>query len=160
MFRHSRVIFAAIAIAVSGAAFIIPASAAPATAADGRLHVSVDHARVLKIDRAAETVIIGNPSIVDVTVHDSTTLVLTGRSYGITNLVILDGDGKSIVDEEVAVQGFEAGTVRVYRQAERTTLACLPTCEPTVTIGDNETAFAGASGQFTARQTMATSGNK
>lgn len=150
MFRHSRVILTAIALTVA-----MPAMAASIDPHDERLVVSVDHARVLKIDRAAETVIIGNPSIVDVTVHDSTTLVLTGRSYGITNLVILDGDGKSIVDEEVAVQAFEAGTVRVYRQSERTTMACLPTCEPTVTIGDNDDAFSAASRQFATRQSMA-----
>ena len=150
MFSHSRVILATFALLLA-----TPAMAASTGPDDGRLVVAVDHARVLKIDRAAETVIIGNPSIVDVTVHDSTTLVLTGRSFGITNLVILDGDGKSIVDEEVAVQSFEAGTVRIYRQSDRTTLACLPTCEPTVTIGDNDGAFNAASGQFTARQSMA-----
>ena len=150
MFRHSRVILAAIAMTAAA-----PALAMAAGGESERLMVSVDHARVLKIDRAAETVIIGNPSIVDVTVHDSTTLVLTGRSYGVTNLVILDSDGKAIVDEEVAVQSFEAGTVRIYRQSDRTTLACLPTCEPTVTIGDNDSAFTAATGQFTARQQMA-----
>lgn len=148
MFRHHRVLLAA----------LLSMAAAPAFGAspdDGRLMVSVDHARVLKIDRAAETVIIGNPSIVDVTVHDATTLVLTGRSFGITNLVIIDRDGKAIIDQEVAVQSDEAGTVRIYRQADRTTLACLPTCEPTVTIGDNDAAFTGATGQFSARQAMA-----
>ena len=149
MFRHHRILLAAIlAIATT--------SAVAASQVDDRLMILVDHARVLKIDRAAETVIIGNPSIVDVTVHDATTLVLTGRSFGITNLVIIDRDGRSIIDQEVAVQSDEAGTVRVFRQSERTTLACLPTCAPTVTIGDNIDSFTSATDQFTARQTMAT----
>jgi Flp pilus assembly secretin CpaC len=150
MFRYSRVLLAAIAFTAA-----VPALAAPLRDEGGRVLVSVDQARVLKIDRAAETVIIGNPSIVDVTVHDSTTLVLTGRSYGVTNLVILDGDGKSIVDEEVAVQSYEAGTVRIFRQAARTTVSCLPNCEPTVTIGDEDTSFNAATSQFSARQSMA-----
>ncbi|WP_102961046.1 pilus assembly protein N-terminal domain-containing protein [Mangrovicella endophytica] len=125
-------------------------------AAEDMLRVEVDHARVLKIDRPAATVIVGNPSIVDVTVNDSSTLVLTGRSYGITNLVVLDGDGKAIMDESVAVQSFEEKTVRVYRQASRVTYACAPSCEPTVTIGDESSAFDAAAQQYATRQTMAT----
>jgi Flp pilus assembly secretin CpaC len=148
MVRHHRIILAAIL-----ATTCLPAFAASQD--DDRLPLWIDHAQVMKLDRAAETVIIGNPSIVDVTVHDSTTLVLTGRSFGITNLIIIDRDGKPIIDQEIAVQSDESGTVRVFRQSERTTLACLTTCEPTVTIGDNETAFSGAAGQFNARQAMA-----
>ncbi|BDA82646.1 hypothetical protein Sa4125_01880 [Aureimonas sp. SA4125] len=143
MFRHRAII-----------ATILTAAACGSALANERLQVSVDHARILKIDRPAASVIIGNPSIVDITVHDSRTLVLTGRSYGITNLVVLDGDGASILDEEVAVHAFEKSTVRIYRQAERTTFACLPTCEPTVTIGDTSEAFANAAGQFNTRQTI------
>lgn len=148
------------------AALLVPAAliVGPAHAAgsdkDDLLHVIVDHAKVLRIARPAETVIVGNPSIVDVTVHDSQTLVLTGRSYGITNLVILDRDGKSILDENVAVKSFEQDTVRIYRQAQRQTLSCSPECEPTVTIGDNGNAFNNAVGQFNARQSMATSAMK
>lgn len=141
---------------MTGAIFACLLGAATAAAAEEeRLSVSVDHARVIKIDRVAETIIIGNPSIVDVTVHDSETLVLTGRSFGITNLVVLDRDGTAIIDEEVAVRSFEAGTVRIYRQAARTTYACSPQCEPTVTIGDDTNAFSAASTQFDIRQGMA-----
>ncbi|MBC8129295.1 MAG: pilus assembly protein N-terminal domain-containing protein [Rhizobiaceae bacterium] len=140
------------------AAIFCPAATASAAGerdAEARLSVSVDHARVVKIDRIAETIIIGNPSIVDVTVHDSETLVLTGRSFGITNLIVLDRDGNAIIDEEVAVHSFEDSTVRIYRQAARTTYACSPQCEPTVTIGDDTNAFAAAAGQFDIRQGMA-----
>ncbi|KQT44506.1 hypothetical protein ASG43_14330 [Aureimonas sp. Leaf454] len=122
---------------------------------DTMLKVATDQARVVKIDRAAETVIIGNPAIVDVTVHDAETLVLTGRSYGVTNLVVLDGDGKPIIDEQVIVTSNEAGTVRVFRQAQRVTYACSPECEPTVTIGDDGQNFTASAEQFKARQSMA-----
>lgn len=144
------------------AAILTLASPCIGLAAEEReqLKVAVDHARVVKIDRAAETVIIGNPSIVDVTVHDSETLVLTGRSYGITNFVVLDRDGKSIVDEEVAVSSFERGSIRIFRQAQRTTYSCLPECEPTVTIGDGEEFFERSAEQFAARQSMALGGGK
>lgn len=121
----------------------------------GMFEVSVDHARVIKIDKVAETIIIGNPSIVDVTVHDAETLVLTGRSYGITNLIVIGRDGEAIIDEEVSVRSFEKGSVRIFRQASRTTYACAPECEPTVTIGDNPYSFTSAAEQYDVRQGMA-----
>ncbi|KQT54032.1 pilus assembly protein CpaC [Aureimonas sp. Leaf460] len=134
---------------------IVPASEALAFDSDAMLKVATDQARVLKIDRPAETVIIGNPAIVDVTIHDASTLVLTGRSYGVTNLVVLDARGNSIVDEQVIVTSNELGTVRVYRQAQRVTFACSPECEPTVTIGDDGGTFDASFGQFQTRQSMA-----
>ncbi|WAJ30123.1 pilus assembly protein N-terminal domain-containing protein [Antarcticirhabdus aurantiaca] len=124
-----------------------------------KLEVEVDHARILKISEPAETIIIGNPSIVDVSVHDSHTLILTGRSYGITNLIVIGRDGEPILDESVSVRTFEEGTVRVFRQASRSTYSCSPNCEPTVTIGDDSGNFNMANTQFQARQTMATGGN-
>lgn len=119
------------------------------------LGVAVDHARIIEIDRPAATVIVGNPAIVDVEVLSSERLVLTGRSYGITNIVILDQAGEMILDEQVAVQTFENNTVRVYRQASRITYACAPKCEPTVTIGDDGNSFQQANQQYAIRQAMA-----
>ncbi|NDV86255.1 pilus assembly protein CpaC [Aurantimonas aggregata] len=131
--------------------------AGPVRAADTGdiLGVAVDHARILQIDRPAATVIVGNPAIVDIEVLSSERLVLTGKSYGITNVVILDAGGETILDEQVAVQTFEANTVRVFRQANRVTYACAPKCEPTVTIGDNADAFMQATQQYATRQQMA-----
>ncbi|WP_185984696.1 pilus assembly protein N-terminal domain-containing protein [Aureimonas mangrovi] len=139
------------------AALLLTASvqANPAFAQDAALSVSIDHAKVLKIDRAAETIIVGNPSIVDVTVHDAHTLVLTGRSYGVTNLVVLDAQGDAVIDEAVSVGSVETASVRVYRQAQRSTYSCSPHCEPTVTIGDSDSAFGAAAGQFGVRESLA-----
>lgn len=154
--RHRRILSAASIMAA------LACTPAPAAAAGGGkvLEVAIDHAQVLKITRRAETIIIGNPSIVDVTVHDSSTLVLTGRSYGVTNLVVLDGEGEPIIDESVTVTSAEEGTVRVYRQAQRVTYACAPQCEPTVTIGDSGDNFQTAVAQYKARQSMASGAAK
>ncbi|WP_062017041.1 pilus assembly protein N-terminal domain-containing protein [Aureimonas sp. AU4] len=131
--------------------------AAPAAtlAADGPdLRVAIDQARILKIAHPAETVVIGNPAIADVAVHDAQTLVLTGRSYGTTNVVVLGADGAVIMDGQITVGSAEAGTLRIYRQAARTTYACAPQCEPRATIGDTQTSLTSAIGQFTAREGM------
>lgn len=93
------------------------------------IKVYMDHARILKLDRPVDKVIIGNSSVADVTVADPTTIVLTGKAFGTTNLVVLGKDGHAIVDEDVLVSIDEANTVRVYRQAERSVLSCSPFCE-------------------------------
>lgn len=98
-------------------------------AQEDMMRVYMDHARVLKLDRPVSKVIIGNSEVADATVADSKTIVLTGRNFGTTNLVILDQDGNAIVDERILVSIDEGNTVRVYRQTSRTVLSCTPNCE-------------------------------
>jgi Flp pilus assembly secretin CpaC len=93
------------------------------------LRVFMNHARVLKLDRPVAKVIVGNSEVADATVADPTTIVLTGRSFGTTNLVLLDRDGNAIADERVLVSIDEGNTVRVFKQTERTVLSCTPNCE-------------------------------
>ena len=118
------------------------------------LKIVVDRAKVVRIAKAADTVIVGNPAIVDATIQDARTLVLTGRSFGVTNLIVLDNNGDPIVDETVVVSGHETNTVRVYRRAVRETLACSPVCEPTLTIGDDRFAFNNTNRQIQARNRL------
>lgn len=118
------------------------------------LRVALDHARVLRIARPAETIIIGNPAIADIAIHDAKTLILTGRSYGITNVVVLDAAGEVVIDDSVQVTSDEDGTLRVFRQSMRSTYSCSPECEPRLTIGDSETTFESAGSQFNAREGM------
>lgn len=116
--------------------------------------VTVDQAKVFRVSRPASTIIIGNPAIVDATIEDDQTLVLTGRSFGVTNLIVLDANGDSVVDQKVVVRGSETNTVRIYRRDSRVTMACAPVCEPTLTIGDNNESFGFASGQIQARNQL------
>ncbi len=116
--------------------------------------VTVDQAKVFRVSRPASTIIIGNPAIVDATIEDDQTLILTGRSFGVTNLIVLDTNGDSVVDQTVVVRASETNTVRIYRRDSRETLACAPVCEPTLTIGDNNEAFNFASGQIQARNQL------
>ncbi len=101
----------------------------PSHAASEVMRVYMDQARVLKLDRAVSKVIVGNAEVADATVADARTIVLTGKSFGSTNLVILDSEGRALVDKRVIVSIDEGDTVRVYRQTERTVLSCAPICE-------------------------------
>jgi len=146
------------AVGIIGIAASIVFSSISANAAESEskdsLVVTVDRAKIFRVARPARTVIIGNPSIADATVEDERTLVLTGRSFGVTNIIILDDKGDLIADRTIVVRGHEANTVRVYRRASRETYACAPICEPTLTIGDNQETFTFANEQIRARNAL------
>ncbi|MCF6343380.1 MAG: pilus assembly protein N-terminal domain-containing protein [Devosiaceae bacterium] len=103
----------------------------------GSISVNVNMARVLRINAPAATVIIGNPGIADVTIQDSQTLILTGKSYGQTNLIVLDSAGNPIADTLIEVIQTSDDVVTVYLGLARITLACEPVCQPTATLGDD-----------------------
>lgn len=113
-------------VAVSGAPEDF---AAMNTVPEPGIRVVLNQARIVKLSQPAATVIIGNPEIADATVRDSRTLVLTGRGFGQTNLVILDQGGNPIMDERIAVSRENGTALRIYRRAEIETLSCEPYCE-------------------------------
>ena len=105
--------------------------------AEGAVLVNVNMARVLRINAPAATIIIGNPGIADVTIQDPETLVLTGKSYGQTNMIVLDAAGEPIADTLIEVVQTHDDIVTVYFGQSRTSLACEPICQPTVNMGDD-----------------------
>jgi len=145
-------------LTVSGFAALAPtialAEKSTEPASPSVFKITVDRAKVVRISRDADTVIVGNPLIVDATIQDSKTIVLTGRSYGVTNFIVLDSIGETIVDETIVVQTHEQNVVRIYRQSSRETLACSPICERTLTIGDNPETFDNAATQIEKRNAI------
>ena len=103
-------------------------AASPALAGAG-IDVIMNQAKIVKIARPADTIVVGNPEIADASVQDATTIVLTGKGFGVTNLVILDSEGSPIVDEQVIVSRSDPRSVRVYRRSDVQTLSCTPYCE-------------------------------
>src|SRR5690606_22323731 len=126
-----------LAVLISTALFSVSPIASALAQEGGPITVNVNMARVLRINAPAATVIIGNPGVADVTIQDPQTLVLTGKSYGQTNLIILDTAGQPIADTLIEVAQLTAGTVTVYQGQSRTSLACAPICQPTITLGDH-----------------------
>ena len=104
------------------------ASGSPASD-DGIMKVFLNHAKVLKLDQPVSKVIVGNSEVADATVADARTIVLTGKAFGTTNLVLLDADGNALLDERILVSIDEGNTVRMFKQTSRTILSCTPTCE-------------------------------
>ncbi len=115
--------FAGLTLAVAASVLAAPAFA------EAGISVLVNQAKIVKLARNADTIIIGNPEIADASVQDASTLVLTGKGFGVTNLVVLDAEGRPIVDEQVTVSRQSVNSVRIYRRAAVQTLSCTPVCE-------------------------------
>ncbi len=98
-------------------------------AGENTIEVVLNEAKIVKLARAADTIVIGNPNIADASVKDSKTIVITGKYFGVTNFVVLDAKGDPIVDQQISVSRSVADTINVYRQAEVQTLSCTPFCE-------------------------------
>ena len=114
--------FAAIGLAAVVCSF-------PAHAETKGIEVVMNQAQIVKLSRAADTIIVGNPLIADAAVKDARTIVITGKGFGVTNFVVLDAKGDPVVDEQIIVSRSVAETIRVYRQAKVQTLSCTPFCE-------------------------------
>ncbi len=126
--RHA---FSKSGMALKSVALLAGLVAMPAaTLADtSSIEVVMNQAKIVKLARPADTIVIGNPEIADAAVQDATTIVLTGKGFGVTNLVVLDIDGQPVVDEQVVVSRQTVDSVRIYRRANVQTLSCTPYCE-------------------------------
>jgi Flp pilus assembly secretin CpaC len=124
--------FAAILVVIAALSIL----AAPA-GADEALPVLLDQARIIKLPERAATMVIGDPLIADVSLQPGGLAVITGKSYGATNVVVLDKTGAVLMERNVEVKGPPDRVVYVYRGVSRNTYSCTPECAPRVTLGDD-----------------------
>jgi hypothetical protein len=82
-------------------------------------------------------------------------MVLTGKGFGMTNLIALDRAGAVLMEKTVEVQGPGGDVVIVYRGMERGTYSCTPDCERRITLGDGNTYFDAIINETAARNGMA-----
>jgi hypothetical protein len=132
------------------------AAAEPAAPTDP-LVVVLDQARIVKMPENVATIVVGNPLIADVSVQAGGMLVITGKGYGVTNLVALDRAGKMLMNEAVQVQGPPDAVV-VYRGATRESYSCTPSCDRRITLGDTPDFFDATISQTSTRNLRAQSG--
>lgn len=98
--------------------------------------VQIDQARILRLDRPVANVVMGNPSIADVSLRDSQTAFIIGRTFGVTNFIALDSSGLEIANIRVAVSATGGSTVAVSRGAAQSSYNCSPKCELLLVPGE------------------------
>jgi len=133
----------------------LAATAIPAAAAD--IVAALDEAKLVKLPERVTTIVVGNPTIADAALQPGGMLVVTGKGYGVTNVIALDRTGAVLMEKSVEVTGPIAGAVVVYRGVERETYSCTPICERRITLGDSSAYFDAAINQTGNRNGLATS---
>ncbi len=99
------------------------------------LSVAKDQSKVVKLAGQATTVVVGNPAIADVTMQDSGTAFVTGKGFGTTNVIAMDGEGRQIASFRVVVTSSSDRTVTLVKGNQQITLSCAPRCEQTAASG-------------------------
>lgn len=115
------------------------------------LIVKYDQSQLLRLPRPVAEIIVGNPSIADVTVQSGNLLVITGKTFGITNVIALDVERNVIQDQRVMVMREEARVVNLQKGAKRETYNCTPNCNPSMVVGD-DTAYFESVGKMSERK--------
>ena len=134
------------------------AAGAAAVRADDTVVVHLDEARVIKLPDRTATVVVGNPLIADLSVQPGGLAVITGKSFGATNFMVLDKSGAVLNEQNIQVQGASDATVVVYRGVDRETYSCPTYCSPRLTLGDETKFFTDVLTQITTRNNQALAG--
>jgi hypothetical protein len=145
-----------LAVILAVAALSSRAIVSPAMAAEP-IVVRLDEAKVIKVPDRATTIVIGNPLIADLALQPGGLAVVTGRSFGATNVLVMDKSGAILTEQNVEVLGPTDPTVVVYRGVDRETYSCTPLCSPRLTLGDELKYFTETIGEISTRnnQSMA-----
>lgn len=105
--------------------------AAPMAAQADDLTVPVNQSRVLPFIGVVQDVVVGNTEIADIRVIDTRTVVLIGKQPGVTNVMLLDNQGRTLFNDRVIVSANSGSAVTVYRGGETVEMACSPYCQAT-----------------------------
>jgi Flp pilus assembly secretin CpaC len=110
--------------------FAAVTAATPALAAT--LTAPLGQAVRLPIRGVASDVVVGDTKIADVTVVGPSTIYVSGRGYGSTNVVVVDAGGRTLFDGRIVVPAANVGQVTLYRGSEQSLVMCTPNCSAPV----------------------------
>jgi hypothetical protein len=122
--------------------------------------VMLDEARLLRLDAPVQTLVIGNAAIADASVNDGKTIIITGKSFGTTNLIALNRNNEIVAERQIQVQQPESSILTVQRGPTASSYSCAPKCKPTPILGDDEKFFNNVISQSGARNGWAQSTGK
>ena len=127
-------------LALALGTLLVGASSGSAVA-ENVFSVPLDRSIRIALPAGAKRIMLGNAGIADITVLDRRTAILLGRSFGETNLLILDDQGRTLLDQNLMVTDSAHGRVSMitgcgvafwkgeYKpQCSRACGICIPGC--------------------------------
>jgi len=147
--------FSAVARIGLGAVLGLAFAAAAAASSAANVEVLLDEAMIFRLPPRVSTIVIGNPAIADVTIQHSGIAIVTGKSYGSTNMIMLDAAGDSLVEQKLVVKPRNDEIVTVQNGVDRESYVCTPLCERTAKLGDGTKSFDAVTGQASAHTSFA-----
>ena len=105
-----------------------------------------DHMRRVRLERPAGTILVGNPTIADVTVLGKDTIFVSARSIGATNIIVLDENNNEIRTFEVFVREPKTKRVVLRNGGAAENYQCAPDCLRALTQSDAPAAHSSAAG--------------
>ena len=142
---------------------------APSAALAEALAVPIDQGMRVSLPPGTQSVLIGNPEVADVSVLDSHNAVIMGRAYGVTNLMVIDGRGRTLVDRQVVVSAAEVNRVTAWRGpygppgsvgVHVENYACSPRCERTPMPGETQNDYQNYGAAYADYEKRATEARK
>jgi hypothetical protein len=105
------------------AAFALAASAGVALAS-GALDVPLNESVRVPLHGTAANVVIGDPSVADVSMSDAHSVILLGKGYGSTRLTVTDARGRTLLASLVSVVEPDEGHITYYKGVEPHQYVC------------------------------------
>jgi hypothetical protein len=104
--------------------------------------VPMDEVRMISFPRAVSTVYVGNTVIAEINMIDSRHGFLLGKTFGETNMIALDADGREIANNHVTVFGRRTGMITLNRGPQQYNYTCTKAhCETQPVPGDQKAYF-------------------
>jgi len=103
------------------------AKSLPATA-PADLSVAAGQASYVSLGGQVRDIVVGDPTVADVSVVNGRTLVVLGKRPGVTSLLAFGANGRTLTDRQVIVSENGGGAVTVYRGPNASNYACAAQC--------------------------------
>ena len=91
------------------------------------LRLTQDKSEMIKLDKEAASVIVGNPNHISVLLDTPDTLIVVPRANGASHFTVLGKDGSTLMQRHVIVGGVKEQYVRIRRSCSANDRGCQPT---------------------------------
>jgi hypothetical protein len=120
--RSARLLAALIAAPIAFAA-------AAAFAASSSMTLAIKHSERVALRGVVANVIVDDPGVADVAMVDNHSVIIIGKGYGATDILVLGKGGRTLLHSQVAVVAPESGPVTLYSGATPSEFSCVRRCQ-------------------------------